>query len=537
MFSSDGGEIGHSVDKRAEACYACHAVGRPLEKLPVTARSRIFRGPDDGRVLGIINPIDNEPSCYAAACHAHTQQQAVLGVLDVTVSLAAVDRQIAQTRARMVGLAVLAILSSGLILWWLNRRLVVRPVQALTAGTRRVASGDLTATIPVTARHELGDLARAFNAMTRKLADAQRQIAQADKLASVGRLAAGVAHEINNPLTGVLTYASFLLRRAEAHPDLKEDLEVVVRETKRCRDIVKGLLDFARQTPPNRQRSNLNDVVHHAVAVVMNQLRLHHVALELDLASDLPPVAADANQIQQVLVNLLLNARDSIGTEGGTIRVLSRHTTLEPRGHAEIRRATCPKGCDLLDSGTRIGVLPAIRVSRQCKGREQMIHLDPVYGRFNHLAPEPCEEGIEMPFTCPRCRTSLGVPGTHCRRCGAQMYAVLVPRAGQVEWCSRNGCHESRWEAREIAGPQGVVEIIVEDTGCGMTPEAMQHLFEPFYSTKGTRGTGLGLAVTWGIVERHDGTIDVASEVGKGSRFTVRLPLNPTGGASVVAAA
>jgi two-component system NtrC family sensor kinase len=95
--------------------------------------------------------------------------------------------------------------------------------------------------------------------MTRQLADSQRALTQADKLASVGRLAAGVAHEINNPLTGVLTYASFLLQRAQDNPEQRADLEVIVRETKRCREIVRGLLDFARQTPPRRQPTDLNE--------------------------------------------------------------------------------------------------------------------------------------------------------------------------------------------------------------------------------------------------------------------------------------
>ncbi|HET7292697.1 MAG TPA: ATP-binding protein [Vicinamibacteria bacterium] len=401
VFSSDASEIGRAVDKQAEACYACHAAGRPLERLPTAARSRVF--PAAGhRVLGIINPIQNEPGCATAACHAHGPRDTVLGVLDVTVSLAGVDRDIAWGRGRMVGLAAAAITGSSAILWWLNRRLVVRPVEALAEGTRRVAAGDLSTTIPLTERHELGELARAFNDMTRRLAEAQRQLTQADKLASVGRLAAGVAHEINNPLTGVLTYASFLLKRAAGSPEQRQDLEVIVRETKRCREIVRGLLDFARQTPPRRQGTDLNEVVRRAVTIMMNQLALHRVALALDLATDLPEASADANQIQQVVVNLLVNAADAIGDGGGEIRLSTRATASE-------------------------------------------------------------------------------------------------------------------------AGPGA--EIVVEDGGSGIAAADLPRLFEPFFTTKGTRGTGLGLAVTWGIVQSHGGAIDVQSEEGKGTRFTVRLPL------------
>lgn len=404
QFSSDEAEIGRALDKRAEACYVCHAEGRPLTRPPVQARARVFRGPDGGRVLGIVTPIQNEPGCAAASCHAHSPDQSVLGVLDVTVSLAEADRGILRSRVSLAVFAVLAIVTTSLLLWWLNRRLVLRPVDALVAGTRRVAEGDLTTKIPVEGTHELAELEGSFNAMTERLAETQRQLTQADKLASVGRLAAGIAHEINNPLTGVLTYASLLLKGQNAGPEVQSDLEVIVRETKRCREIVKGLLDFARPTPPRRAPADLNETVRRAVAVVINQLAQNHVDLALDLSPELPTVAADANQIQQVLVNLILNAAEAVGEAGGTIRIRSRST-----GEGEAP------------------------------------------GRF--------------------------------------------------------------------------LELTVEDTGRGIPPDDLPRLFEPFFSTKGNRGTGLGLAVTWGIVQSHGGTIDVQSEPGKGSRFTVRLPL------------
>ena len=412
MFSSDPDEIGRALDKKAEACYACHAENRPLQKPPVAARARIFRDAEGHRVLGIVHPIQNQPACSSAACHAHSPQQAVLGVLDVTMPLTEVDRQIARSEGRMVGLAALAILASGLLLTWMHRRLVVRPVRALAVATHRVSEGDLAITVPVPASRELGDLASAFNTMTQRLSEARLQLAQADKLASIGRLAAGVAHEINNPLTGVLTYSSLLLKRTPEGSETRDDLEVIVRETKRCRDIVKGLLDFARRTPPRRQPADLNDVVRRSAAVVMNQLTLNRVAVSFDLAPELPPVPADPNQMQQVLVNLLLNAADAIGEAGGAIRVSTR------RG------------------------------------------------------------GRERP----------------------------------------------------------AVELVVEDDGRGIPPEAMAHLFEPFFTTKGTRGTGLGLAITWGIVQAHGGTIEVHSEVGRGSRFTVLLPLKEADSAPVAAA-
>jgi two-component system NtrC family sensor kinase len=207
-------------------------------------------------------------------------------------------------------------------------------VDALLSATRRVADGDLATSLPATGAHEIGDLGRAFNDMVARLSDAQRQLTQADKLASVGRLAAGLAHEINNPLTAVLTYASFRLKRCE-DPALAQDLEVIVRETKRCRDIVRGLLDVARQTPSRRQPGDVNEVVQRSLSVLRNHLALGQVEVAVDLAHDLPAVPMDANQIQQVVVNLLLNAADAVAETHGGVRVRTRRTE-EPAPAVEI---------------------------------------------------------------------------------------------------------------------------------------------------------------------------------------------------------
>lgn len=528
-FSSEEAEIGRALDKNAEACYACHAAGRPLERLPIPARSRIYRATDGHRVLGMIRPIHNERSCWSADCHAHGPGEVVLGVLDVNLSLAVADGVIARDQRRMILLAVLAIAASSTLLWWLSGRLILRPVAALIAGTRKVAQGDLSTAVLATAQHELGDLARAFNDMTRQLSEAQRQLAQADKLASVGRLAAGVAHEINNPLTGVLTYASFLMKRAQNQPETQADLEVIVRETKRCRDIVRGLLDFARQTPPKRQPTDLNEIIRRGAAIVMNQLTLAHVNLDFQLATGLEPVPADANQVQQVVVNLLLNAADAIAggdasSPGGSIRVQTSAVAVPPRGHAPIRTAVCPKGCDLLDKNVRIAGLPAIRVIRRVGERDALVHMDPVYGRGHHRASEPCNEGVIAGYLCPACRSRLEVPELHCDRCGGPVFGVQAGAQGRVEWCARKGCPGTRWDFMDALGPQPFAQLVVEDSGRGISEADLGRLFEPFFSTKGSRGSGLGLAVTWGIIEGHDGSIAVESEPGKGTRFTVRLP-------------
>ncbi len=524
VYSSDAAETGHVLDKKAEACYACHAADRPISALTTKERSRIYRAPDGHRVLGIIRPIHNEARCWNAACHAHSRDETVLGVLDVNLSLAQADRRVAAAQRQMWLFALLAVAASSLLLWWLSHWLVVRPVARLIDGTRKVAEGDLHTTIPEPVGRELSDLSRAFNDMVQRLGEAQRQLTQADKMASVGRLAAGVAHEINNPLTGVLTYASFLHRRLQDRPEMAEDLEVVVRETKRCREIVRGLLDFARQTPPQHRPTDLNDVVKRGVSVVMNQLTLRKVSLDFDLAEHLEPVPADANQIQQVFVNLVMNAADALNGEGGHIHVSTADVELPARGHEVIRVARCPRGCDLLDGSTRFNGHPGIKVIRRQKDRDAVVLLDPVYGRGAHRSSEGLEAGEVSDFACPRCRASLAVPDRRCGKCGSPVVGVDAGPLGRVEWCTRKGCRWTHCEALEVRGHRRYAELVVEDTGKGIEPDDLDHLFEPFFSTKGHHGTGLGLAVTWGIVEGHGGSIDVQSEPGNGARFVVRLP-------------
>jgi two-component system NtrC family sensor kinase len=401
-YSSDKMEVGSMVDKEAEACYACHAADQPLEKLSIPERTRIFKLRDNERNLSIINPIYNEPGCWQASCHAHESEQKVLGVLDVTVGLEEVDLQIAANEKKMLAFAVSAIVALSVLLWFLVQKLVGKPVRELVKATNIVASGKLDYRIEETNNGEFGHLANSFNEMTRKLGEAQRQIYQSDKLASLGRLAASVAHEINNPLTGVLTYSSFLLKRLE-NGEMKQDLEVIVRETKRCRDIVKGLLDFARQTPSNKAYTRINDVIIQTLGILKNQLNIKHISVKKELSTQLQEIRIDANQIQQALMNLLANAIDAIGKKGGEITIKTEQTEIDGKQH---------------------------------------------------------------------------------------------------------------------------IKIDIADSGCGIPNESLTKIFEPFYSTKGQKGTGLGLAMVWGVVEKHNGQISVASEVGKGTTFTLHLPVD-----------
>jgi hypothetical protein len=182
----------------------------------------------------------------------------------------------------------------------------------------------------------------------------------------------------------------------------------------------------------------------------------------------------------------------------------------------------------------KIGRAPAIRVLRRHDNRDAIVHLDPVYGNVNHRASEPCEDGTLAEYLCPRCRARLGVPEDRCEECGAPSFGVTNAAGERIEWCTRKGCHWTRWAACEARGPATLVELSVEDTGHGIAESDLDHLFEPFFTTKGNRGLGLGLAVTWGIIEGHGGSIDVESEPGRGTCFTVRLPLAPRGAVATV---
>jgi two-component system, NtrC family, sensor kinase len=348
--STEAGEVGTVVDKSAEACYGCHSQSAPLARLNRPDRARIFMDKQGGeRVLGVIRPIENSAACFNAACHVHPASQRVLGVVDANLSLAGVDTQMARHQATLVGFLIGAItigsLTAVLFIWVV----VYRPVQELIRGTHRVAGGDLEYRLPVRSDDELGDLAASFNKMTAEVAGEQARIEEqvrrktaelervyktllsTEKLASIGKLAATVAHEINNPLFGILTYSRLVRRELgkqefAGRDDLAEQLETIERESKRCGDLVKNLLTFGRQAPSHRELNDLNVVVRRAVALVKHKLDLQSVELRESLAADLPPVECDANQMQQVLIVLLVNASEAM-PKGGSVTL---STALDP---------------------------------------------------------------------------------------------------------------------------------------------------------------------------------------------------------------
>lgn len=526
IYSSQQNNIGKLVDKKAESCYACHEADRPLERLPINKRTRIYRiDPDSSRILGIITPIYNEKSCYEADCHAHSKDKTILGVLDITTSLADADAQIKRGEIEIVIFATAAIIALSFIIGFLVKKWIDKPVNELLKATDQVGTGNLNYIIKEKRNDELGRLARSFNTMTQKLSDARMQLFQSDKMASLGRLAAGVAHEINNPLTGVLTYSSFLLKRAASNPEMQEDLKVIVRETKRSREIVKSLLDFARQSIPKKSEADINEIINQSITVIENQLILNKIKLEKRLDKNVPRTIVDANQIQQVFINLLVNAADAIGNKGGTISITTSLLSLSPYGIAQIKKANCPKRHELIDNEFKIEGMPSIKLKAIVNSEEKIIHIDPVYGRRAHQYLMELEENKTLSILCPECNISLVDENSRCPKCGSPLFSVQVPSESDFQSCTRAGCDYQRWESVDEKGKKDYLEIKISDTGCGIPKEDLVRIFEPFFSTKGQKGTGLGLAVIWGIIDNHNGTIKVESEINKGTIFIIRLPL------------
>lgn len=526
IYSSDSTNINKMVDKRAESCYACHAEDKPLEQISITERTRIFRiHPDSNRVIGVISPIYNEKSCWQSDCHAHPENQKVLGVLDVSISLQDVDNTIIKSEWEIVLFAVIAVLAVGLLIGFFVRRWVSLPVNDLLAGTLQVSAGNLNYAIKDLGKDEIGKLGQSFNNMTRKLSEARMQLFQSDKMASLGRLAAGVAHEINNPLTGVLTYSSFLLKRTKDNPEFQDDLKVIVRETLRSREIVKSLLDFARQSVPKKSSADINEIISKAISVIENQLTLNKVKIETHAEPNLPNLTVDANQMQQVFINLFVNASDAIGKNGGNINVNSRRISLSPYGSTQIKKAACPKRHSLMDNEFKIDGLPSIKVKVMTDNREGLVHLDPVYGKHRNSFNLDFKVGKESKFLCPDCNSSLVKQDKVCPECGSPVLVFEVEGQGTYEVCSAEKTDWEKWEFVDEAGLKEYIEIRIADTGCGIRNEDLPKIFDPFFSTKGQKGNGLGLAVIWGIIDNHNGTINVESEVGKGTTFIIRLPL------------
>ena len=351
----------------------------------------------------------------------------MLGILDVHVDLAGVRETAAAYRNNIIVFTLVLLLILGTCLSMLTHQLINVPVGNLLEQTQRVAQGDLSTRVATYPKDELGELTEAFNNMTGKLKIAQEEsqdwantlearvaertekiqrmqskLLRSEKLASLGELVAGIAHEINNPLTGVLMFATMLEEDSRLDPALKADLGTIVHETQRCAKIVRELLDFSRESVPQKKIESINLLLDKTMSLVEHHTSFHDIEVIKEYDPKLPKILIDPSQIEQVFMNILINASQAMPTSG--------------------------------------------RLTIQTGVMEQ----------------------------------------------------------------------------------ENILYTRVTDTGMGISEENLQKIFDPFFSTKGNAGTGLGLSVSYGIIENHGGTIEVASTLGGGTSFTIKLPIIET---------
>ena len=368
MFSTARGDSGQ-VDKDAEACAICHSGTTPLVMIDAQSRARVYRGISGSRQLGMVTPIYNEEACSEAACHAHPASTSVLGVLDLTLDLQQVDTQLAGVRRDVFYIVAGLVVVMAVFIVLFTRHFVDRPIQRLMASTRDVSAMQLDRPVAVTSGGEVGELARSFESMRIRLRDALEEnkaftsrleskvqersdqlrvahakLLQSHRLASLGQLSASVAHEINNPISGVLNL-SMLMQRIlgplgvppERLEEFRKHLSVVTAETTRVGRIVQDLLAFSRRSRPHRSAVDLNGVVTATLSLIDYKLRLMDVAVDRHLGEGLPSLSCDPSQIQQVLLNLIINAAEAVqNREDARITVRTAYDSAEREIRLEV---------------------------------------------------------------------------------------------------------------------------------------------------------------------------------------------------------
>ncbi len=305
---------------------------------------------DGKRHIIIIEPILNEKDCF----HCHGSSKKVIGGMIVRANVERALMTVTEAKDRTIFTTFLALLAIIFISYALIEKFIIRRVERLTAGVQQVASGDLDFEIQVSASDEICELAKSFNTMTHELKGARDEITnwtltlenlveertaqlkraqenaiQGEKMASMGRLAAIVAHEINNPLAGIRTYAKLMLKRSgDIFPDKNSKyiqyLDTIESEAARCGEIVRGLLQFARPTRPQIREHDINTIVQETLRLVQHQIDLLNIEAKLDLAPESPAASCDDQKIKQALVALLLNSCDAVQSESGYIEISTR---------------------------------------------------------------------------------------------------------------------------------------------------------------------------------------------------------------------
>lgn len=226
---------------------------------------------------------------------------------------------------------VLLVASAILSLFWSG--LLTRPIERLNEAAKSIGKGEFDTRLAMSTRDEIGDLAGTFNQMAsqlmtreEELKEAHEALIQSEKMSAFGQIGAGIAHEVKNPLAGILGLTQLSLRETDKTSVVYENLTVIEKETRRCKTIIENLMKFARQEKFKFEEVAVNRVVEDAIAIIAHQLGIHKIKIFHELAPDLPAVWGNANQIQQVLLNLLINAQQAMEGAPGSIRVVTRRT-------------------------------------------------------------------------------------------------------------------------------------------------------------------------------------------------------------------
>ena len=348
IFSTNRNEIGTNAKMTDHACTSCHEATGELRKKPSEIWHKITEDSSGFRYLSYLKPLENEKSCYTAACHYHKNQKKYAGLICLKMSLASLDTAVEENRSRMISTNVMVTLilslSVGVFIWFL----VHIPVNRLILGTKEISSGNLGYKIDSKGKDEIGILGSSFNEMSRDLKDAKDEITtwsdqlehrvkekteelentqkrniQIEKMASLGQLSATVAHELNNPIAGILTYSKLIQKKlgkenidnSEKETILKH-LKMIESESKRSGDIVKNMLLFSRQQAVEMKLKDLREVIESSIDLIAHHLQLHNIELQKYFQVNLPKIYIDENQIKQALLALFVNAVEAMEENG-----------------------------------------------------------------------------------------------------------------------------------------------------------------------------------------------------------------------------